>query len=306
MVVIDAEKHELDYRSSYRDNGISQLKEKYQRQEDGSQGAATIVSRAKSEVHVPDRKLRPAKEGGPVDKETGELVYVPTNKVNYRTGKPKTVESTRLREATDAQALSSGTPVENLYARHSNAMKALANEARLSAVNTPRSKYSPSAKETYRAEVTSLDAKLALAVRNRPLERQAQVVANQAIRARRASNPDMDNETLVKVKAQCLEEARLRVGAHRTRIEITPEEWDAIQAGAISESKLSSILTNANMDIVREHATPRTATLMTSSMTLRAQQMLASGYTRAEVSSQLGVSITTIDRAVSGTEEGVE
>jgi hypothetical protein len=78
---------------------------------------------------------------------------------------------------------------------------------------------------------------------------------------------------------------------------ITDKEWEAIQAGAISDSKLSEILTHANMDVVRDHATPKDQVLMTNAKTNRAKSMLASGYTRAEVAAALGVSLSTLDRS---------
>src|SRR5690606_2317343 len=130
---------------------------------------------------------------------------------------------------------------------------------------------------------------------NRPLERQAQVVANTIVKAKRDSIPDLDASQVKKIKNQALEDARARTGAKKIRVDITQSEWDAIQAGAISDSKLSAILNNANMDLVRELATPRTQVLMSPTKTKRAQAMLASGATRAEVANQLGVSLTTLD-----------
>ena len=292
MVVIDAEKHGLDHKLSYNDNGIKQLKAKYQ-----SGGASTLISRAKSRIDVPERKPRTIGKGGPIDPDTGALRFEPTNRVNFRTGKPATTRSTRLAEATNAHALSSGTPVERIYADHSNRLKGLANQARLAALKTPAPKQSPSARRTYADDVASLDAKLALAVRNRPLERQAQLIANATVKAKRDYNPNMDSDTLKKVKYQALAEARIRTGAGKQRINISPSEWEAIQANAISASKLNEILNNADMDVVRDLATPKNAKLMTPNKTSRANAMLASGYTRAEVASALGVSLTTLDTA---------
>ena len=295
MVVIDAEKHNLNYKLSYNDNGIKALKAKYQ-----SGGASTIVSRAKSRLDVPERKPRTQGKGGPVDRETGQLRFEPTNRVSFRTGKPAMTRTTKLAEATDAHTLSSGTPVERMYADHSNRLKAMANQARLAAINTPMPKQSPSARKTYASEVASLDAKLAIAVRNRPLERQAQLIANANVKARRDYDPNMDKKTLDKIKAQALNEARVRTGAGKQRIEITDREWEAIQADAISASKLNDILNNANMDRVRDLATPKSLRLMTSAKTTRAKAMLASGYTRAEVANALGVSLSTLDEATGG------
>lgn len=293
MVVIDAEKHGLNYKQSYIDNGIKDLKTKYQQ----GGGASTLISRAGSRKDVPDRKPRTRSKGGPVDPLTGELRFEPTDRRNFRTGKPLTIQSTKLAETRDAHTLSSGTPVERLYANHSNKLKALANQARLHSIRTPLPKQSPSARKTYSDQVASLDAKLALAIRNRPLERQAQLIANTTIRAKRNANPNMDKETLDKVRTQALNEARIRTGARKKRIEISDLEWEAIQANAISSSKLSDILRNADMDRVRDLATPKTTKLMTSTKTARAKQMLASGYTRAEVAQALGVSLTTLDQA---------
>jgi transcriptional regulator with XRE-family HTH domain len=292
MVVIDAEKHGLNYKLSYNDNGIKDLKAKYQ-----SGGASTLISRAGSRLDVPERKPRTMGKGGPVDPLTGELKFEPTGRINFRTGKPSTTRTTKLAEAKDAHKLSSGTPVERMYADHSNRLKALANEARLASIRTPLPKQSPSARKTYATQVKSLDAKLALAIRNRPLERQAQLIANSNIKARRDSNPNMDADTLGKIKAQALNEARNRTGAGKKRIKIDDSEWEAIQANAISASKLSDILNNADMDRVRDLATPKVAKLMTPTKTARASAMLAQGYTRAEVAQALGVSLSTLDEA---------
>lgn len=292
MVVIDAEKKGLNYKQSYNDNGIKQLKQKYQ-----EGGASTLISRAKSRADVVERKPRRAGEGGPVDRKTGELRFEPTNRVDFRTGKLATTKTTKLAEAKDAHTLSSGTPVERIYADHSNKLKALANQSRLNAINTPTQKQSPSARKTYATQVASLEAKLALAIKNRPLERRAQLLANATIKAKRDYNPDMDAETIKKLKFQALAEARLRTGAGKQKIRITPNEWEAIQANAVSSSKLNDILNNADMDVVKDLASPKTAKLMTSAKTGRAKQMLASGYTRAEVAKALGVSLTTLDTA---------
>lgn len=295
MVVIDAEKHNLNYKQSAIDNGIAQLKAKYQG--DAKAGASTLISRASAEVRVPDRKPRSASKGGAIDKATGKRVFEETgDSFIDAEGRLvlKTLKSKRLAETDDANTLSSGTVIEKVYADHSNRLKALANEARRVAVNTEGTPYSPSAKIAYSKEVASLDAKLNVALRNAPLERQAQVVANAVYSQKRQSNPDMDPADVKKVKSQALAEARLRTGAHKQRIEITPAEWAAIQAGAISNNKLGQILNNADLDQVKQLATPKASTLMTEAKRQRATAMLASGYTQAEVADALGVSLTTL------------
>jgi hypothetical protein len=298
MVVIDAAKHELDFKRSENDNNIKQLKDKYQRQVSGTGGASTLISRRKSEERVADRKPRPHKLGGPINKQTGELEFIPTGRINRKTGKEITIPSTKLTEAKDAHTLSSGTPMERYYADHSNKLKSLANQARLEMIRTPTSKRSPSARETYKDEVASLQSKLATAQSNAPLERQANLLANSTIRTKRNDNPNMDSETLKKVKTQALNEARNRTGADKKDIEITQKEWDAIQAGAISDSKLTEILNHAKPKIVRDLATPKDELLMTPTVTARAKTMLASGFSRDEVAQALGVSKSTLDLGV--------
>lgn len=295
MVVIDAEKHNLNYKQSAINNGIKQLKEKYQGKSNA--GASTLISRASSRVDVPERKPRSAAKGGPVDKETGKKVFEPTGN-SWVNAKGKTVfrtqRSTKLAETDDAHTLSSGTVIEKIYADHSNTLKDLANRARLESVRTKGLRQSPSARTVYSKEVASLNTKLRIALRNAPLERQAQVIANANVSQKRAANPDMDAPTLKKLKSRELQNARNRTGAKKQRIEITDSEWDAIQAGAISNNMLNDILSNADLDQVKKLATPKSQLLMTSSKKQRALSMLASGYTQAEVADALGVSLTTL------------
>ena len=315
MVVIDAEKHKLNYKQSEIDNGIAQLRDKYQPKPDGrSGGASTLLSRSTGKVYVPEIKPRSYKDGGPIDKRTGQKEFTPTGevtykrKVNKKTGEVTYVEEpkmTRIRRGElvrDAHELSSGTKMESIYADHSNRLRQLANEARKASVNTKGSRYSPSAKAAYAKEVASLEAKLQLAQRNRPLERQAQVIANAQLSLKRQANPDMTKEEMKKLRELAIVAARARTNAEPQRIKITSEEWNAIQAGAITHSRLVEILKASDLDVVKELATPRTALMMTPTKKARAQSMLNSGYTQAEVASHLGVSLTTLKNGLSGKE----
>lgn len=300
MVVIDAEKHKLNYKQSAIDNGIRQLKEKYQG--GPTRGAATLISRAKSETRVGERKPRSAANGGPVDKATGKKVYEYTGGTyTDRSGRTraKTSRSTKLAETDNAHTLSSGTPIEKIYADHSNKLKALANDARKAAVNTKPTPYSPSAKRAYEKEVASLNAKLNVAVKNRPRERNAQVIANAVARAKMDADPNMDDATKKKVRAQALAAARARTGAKRQEVEINWDEWNAIQAGAISTHRLSQILDKADLDEVKKLATPKTPLLMNSQKRTRARSMISMGYTQAEIADALGVSLTTLKTSLS-------
>lgn len=304
MVVIDAEKHNLNYRESARVNNIKQLKEKYQLNPETGKpgGASTLISRATSEVKVADRVARRAAEGGPIDVNTGKLVYTPTGK-SYVNKSGETVlnkiKSQRLAETDDAHTLSSGTPIEKIYADHSNRLKNLANQARKASVNTKNAPTSRSATLAYANEVATLNSKLTLALKNAPRERQAQVIANAIVKAKQQANPGMDPVDLKKIKSQALNEARTRTGAKKDQIEITPAEWDAIQAGAISNNKLTDILTHANIDVVKKLATPKTELKLNPSKKRLAEALLNNGYTQAEVAERLGMSVSTLKKGLS-------
>lgn len=307
MVIIDAEKHHLNYKLSEKENGIAELKKKYQ-----EGGRSTLISRAKGEVRVPERMNRVD-----VDPETGEKIYYekPNNtytvtKVNKRTGQvtskeiQRTEVSTMMAETNDAFTLSSGTRMETIYATYANRMKALANQARKEAINTKGTKRNASAVEAYKDEVASLNAKLNTAMKNRPLERQALLIANQTVDMKKKADPSLKNDKdhLKKIKNQALEGARYRVGANKkdTSIEITDREWAAIQAGAVSPTQLSKILQNTNMDRVRQLATPRATVSIPPSAIATAKSMSNNGYTLSEIADRLGYSPTTISNMLKG------
>lgn len=310
MVVIDAEKHGLNWKQSAIDNGIAQLKEKYQGKSNA--GASTLISRATSRTDVRERKYWTPGKKGAIDPSTGKKVFEETGAhyiqttVNKKTGKVtekvvyRTQKSQKLAETDDAHTLSSGTLVEKIYADHSNKLKELANEARREYLRTETTPYSPAAKAAYSKEVASLNAKLRLALENAPRERQAQVIANAMVAQKRAANPDLTKDEVKKLKSIELKNARARTGAGKTAIRIEDAEWDAIQAGAISNSKLSKILDHADLDRVKELATPKSQLLMTTAKKQRALTMLAAGYTQAEVAQALGVSVSTLKNNISG------
>jgi hypothetical protein len=306
MVVIDAEKHVLNYKQSAIDNGIANLKKKYQGGEGkkGTLGAATLISKATSEARVPDRKLRPAQDGGPIDRETGKLVYVETG-AKYFNDEPKMIKSQKLAETSDAHTLieGPGTAMEKVYADHSNRLKELANQARLEFLGIKGMERSPSAAKKYAEEVADLNAALNIALLNAPLERQAQVVGNAVYRAKKDANPDLDTAELKKLKSKALQDARDRIGASKKQITITPRQWEAIQAGAISPSKLEQILDNTDVEKVKELATPKDKKLMDSAMQARATRLINNGYTLAEVARNLGVSVSTLQAGLVGDEE---
>jgi hypothetical protein len=314
MVVIDAEKHHLDYRQSEKDNGIAALKQEYQG--GARRGATTLISRARAETRVDERVERPARRGGPIDPVTGKRVFEPTGrmiperkrvtdpvtgkKVYVNTGVmvPAKTKSVQLVEAEDAFTLSSGTKMEGIYAQHSNELKAMANTARKEALQLKGIPRSPSAAKVYASEVASLNSKLNIAKKNAPRERQAQLLANAQVSQKRQAHPFMEKEEVKKVKQHALTEARKRTGAEKDRIKFTQPEWNAIQAGAIAPSKLDEMLRNADAETVKRLAMPRDVPKLTSSRMRVAQTMLDSGYTQLEVADKLGVGLTTLKVAL--------
>lgn len=301
MVVIDAEKHKLDYKQSEVDNGIAELKRKYQGHydEDGSyhEGASTILSRAKSQQSVLKRQGSPTvnEDGSLSWKTADDLVYI-----NKKTGKTelRTQQSTKMAETDDAFTLVSDAnhPVEKAYALYANSMKQMANDARKEIINTGKIAFSPSAKSTYDKEVKDLDAKLNIALKNAPRERQAQTMANAVVAAKKKDNPYMTKKEIKKAGQQALEAARAKVGAKRTPVDINDREWEAIQAGAISETKLKKIINNTDTDKLKQRAMPRRSTELSAFKISKINSMKANGYTTAQIADSLGVSTSTVTK----------
>ena len=71
QVIIDAQKHHLDYKKCAKDNNISELHEKWQGKKSG--GASTIVSRAEGQYHQDNEK-----DYYKIDKETGKKIVEKT------------------------------------------------------------------------------------------------------------------------------------------------------------------------------------------------------------------------------------
>lgn len=378
MVVIDAEKHKLDYKASEIDNNISALKKKYQVGYDKNGnikygGASTILSRSKGQASVDKRQgsyhintpgnkdYDPSKPNGAKiwktaddlyyvdrrrDKKTGNIVvktldgknieYDPRNKKEYDkynpimkkdpvTGevsftnkagdltyrmKKRTQESTKMAETDDAYTLVSNRkhPMELIYADYANSMKDLANRARTEMVNTGKIEYSASAKAKYKDEVKSLMDKIDNTDLNKIKERAAQRMANAEVARKQKAyveehGEQMKGEALRKTGQRALTKYREEVGSISRRdrnIEITDKEWEAIQAGAISETTLKKILNNTDVDSLRERATPKLTNSMSSAQINRAKAMAASNYTLSEIAKKLGVSTSTVSKYLKG------
>lgn len=370
MVVIDAEKHKLDYKRSEVENNIAALKSKYQRtvQPDGSikeGGASTIISRAKGVTYVnkrrgqarvdpetgkstyldaqpsdlyyvdskwdkttgittirtsdgkkieynsndPDAREKYAPVGK-YDKDSGTIIY--TNKagdITYRT-LTRQQKSTNMAEADDAYSLVSAArhPMELVYADYANSMKSLANQARKEMVSTGNLKHDPAATKTYQAEVDSLMVRLNEAEKNTVRERQAARLTNAEVSAKikkaAAEGNEMSGKEIRKANQQALVKYRQQVGSVSRRernLTISDREWEAIQAGAITENKLKRILSNTDIDDLRQRATPRDSKALSTGQVSRIKSLSATGnYTIAEIAEQLGVSTTTIKKYLKG------
>lgn len=306
MVIIDAEKHNLNYKQSAIDNNIAALKEKYQGGK--NRGASTIISRASATAYVPVRKeLTNTKYMTDDEKKRyskGEKIYRETGEtyISKKTGKEikRISKSTKMAETSDANTLSSGYMIETVYSEHANKLKALANKARAESRSTDYIPYSKEAHVKYKDQVDSLNSKLNIALKNRPLERKAQLIANAKVKNVYAANPDMDSDDLKKLKGRCLTEARLQTGASKQQIKIEPKEWEAIQAGAISTNKLKSIVQNSDLDVLKQLAMPREMRGVTPAQESRIKVLESRGYTLAEIADAVGVSTSTIVNVLQG------
>lgn len=300
MVVIDAAKHKLDYRQSEKDNGIAELKKKYQGFDDETGhhgGASTLLSRRKQDVEVPERQ-----GSGVIDPLTGKVVYKESGRtyVDPRTGKTvaATTKVKRILAVDDVRSMSSGTLQEEAYADYANKMKDLANKARLEYKATPTLKRSASAAKAFEPEVNRLMAALKVAQLNAPLEREAQRIANARVKAKVQANNITDKDEISKIRRAAISDARNSTGASgkRTRITISDGEWTAIQSGAISDTTLSEILRYAEPKTVRERATPRRTTQLSDARISRIKAMANSGHTNAEIAEALGISTSAVSK----------
>lgn len=374
MVVIDAEKHKLDYKASEVENGIAALKKKWQLKYDdegnviGEGGASTILSRSKGQYTVPKRQGSPivnlkgskdydptkpegsliyktaddlyypvrkkdkktglitmttasgkkisydpknkeeAEEYDPVErknKDTGEVTF--TNKagtITYKT-KMRTQKSTNMSERDDAYELISprNNPKEIEYAEYANYMKGLARQARITSANAGKIEYSANARNTYRAEYDSVMKKLNDAELNAPRERAATRMAAAVVKEK-SGIEGISKKDLTKAGTQAVSKYRQEYGSvsrKERNIDITDREWEAIQNGAFSEAQLVRILNNSDIDKLRQRATPRSTTTLSTAKINKIKSMKQSNnYTLSEIARAIGVSTSTVSEYLKG------
>ena len=324
MVVIDAEKHKLDYKASEKDNNIAALKKEYQGKTTG--GATTIISRAKGEYDVVKRQGTPkinikGKEWYDPSRPEGSLIYRKADdadytitKTNKRTGetvevtKTRTQKSTKMAETDDANTLVSQYkhPMELIYADYANSMKSLANQARIELSNTGKIAYNRDAKKKYDKEVKSLNDKLYKAELNVTRERAANRMAAATVNAKKKeaeeSGVTLKNKDIKKTGQQALTKYRQEVGSVSRKdrnIVIDDNEWEAIQAGAVSESVLKRILNNSDPDSLRQRAMPKSSKEVSQAKVNRIKAMSAS-YTIQQIAEKLGLSTSTVSKYLKG------
>lgn len=332
MVVIDAEKHKLDYRQSEIDNDIQSLKNLYQ----NGGGASTLISQSKGQYSVTKRQgeaivnikghkdYDPSRPEGSLIYKTADDAFYTVTKTNKRTGEVTTVtkerkqKSTNMAETDDARSLISkaDTDMERVYADYANTMKGLARTARITASSTGKIAVSKEAKAKYANEVKSLKDKLDVALVNAPKERQAQVLANvevnrklrEAKNSLRKTNPNATESELNKMARKEIDvkktsqqslskyrEEMNSVSRNKRSIKITDQEWLAIQKGAISENTLQRILNNTDIDDLRQRATPKATSTLSQAKINKIKQMKQSGnYTLVEIAKATGVSTSTV------------
>ena len=337
MVIIDANKHELNYKLSEEQNGIKALHKKYQGKSQG--GAATLLSRAGSHKAIDD-----IKRSYTPDPETGEWNYIPTGKTKtdilkkkikekdpvtgevkersyyirkdgsldseYHKGTEyltketpkKTRKYSQMILTKDARTLISDrqTSQEQAYADYANKLKALANRSRKLYFNDRTTeKINKEAQKEYAYEVASLKAKLNTALKNKPKERKAQLLASE--RVNRLRTKDMDNDDIKKLRDQSMTIARQQAGANKkdVQVQITEREWEAIQNNAISGTTLRSILNNTDTDVLRKMAAPKDYNVtVTDAKANKMRRMAMSGYTLEEIAQATGFSPSTVAKYI--------
>ena len=323
MVVIDSAKHKLNYRRSEVENGIPALKKKYMAHVDTMDygSYSRFDERTRKTQTVQDEKrfrdviTKREKTSGYtiVSRSKNDKVQVAGYEVEVKdpkTGKTKTVTRgkvevpliTMVKDARDFLTPSSDKR-EKDYADYVNELKARKIKVDEERKRIKTVKKDPKAALIYVDEVASLESKLNESLANAPKERQAQLLAkrkvDKEIKNRGEDNP-IDKKELKKLRQQAITTARQEVGAKRNPVKITPDEWDAIQANAISPTMLSKLVRNMNDDELKELATPRPKNDITGARLSKAKQLHANGYTYAQIADLLGVSASTVSKAING------
>lgn len=311
MVIIDAEKHNLDWKKSERDNEIKALTKKWRGDE--KKGASSIISRASADKYIEENELRYE-----IDPDTGAKIDVKSGRTKMgrikvgtdAKGKPiyedsgKYVpvkqKSTKMREAKDAYELVSdpNNPYDKevLYADYANSMKKLANEARLELRNTPTARRDPAAAKAYEKEVKELDDLVVSLNKNAPRERVAQRRASINYYQKVKERDDLEKDDLKKLRNQCLAEARAAAGTSPVRPNLTAKQWQAIENHAISGTKAERIIKKMRTEDVLSYALPKEGMELSSAKKSLIKAYGAQGKSISEIAEAMSLSTSTVQK----------
>jgi predicted transcriptional regulator len=302
MVVIDAPKHNLDWKQSAVDNGIAALHKKWQGNSQGR--ASTLISQQKKEVvirkpkhgevpdesYILDKKTRVAIDKNGV--KFNQTYYVDKDGKEYSSKEVETRFKMTLLD--DANKMSSGSPVEKQYANYINKVKGLKQQALKESAKIDIPKQDKAAAKKYFKEVKSLEQKLIRAEANAPRERQARIQTSYYYWKKYQRGMDKDDRK--KLVTQITAAARAKVGASSksVRIKVTPNEWEAIMHNALPKSKLTKMLNYIDTDDLFNYVMPKQTVGLAPSKISRARAMYESGKTWQEIADAIGVSTSTI------------
>lgn len=298
MVVIDAEKHDLNWQQAKSDNGITELYKKYSGRASG--GGNTLISRASGEVDVEKRGT------SYIDPETGKKLYRKAKNASWVNAEGEVVtkkqKAKRMDTVDDAYELLSENPnkKEILYADYANRCKALANTARKEILATKMPKKDPVAEEKYSSEVSSLKRKLSESKKSALYEKQALVIGNEKYKTWRDDNPHADKQEQKKMQGKCMVWARNDLGYKKYRVDFTDKEWEAVQNNAVSPTLFRDLLANADSDKIKQRAMPRQSTTLSATSKSRIKAYARSGYTQEEIAKALGISTSSVNDVLNG------
>ena len=252
-----------------------------------------------------DRLVRNPKTGLYQSKKNPDAKPIPKELAVLSEPKLDKGQTTMMANTKDAMTLVSPyrNPIEMAYANYANYLKALANEARKETTKLKQTKYNPAAARTYAEEVDSLKEKYRELQKRRVFEQKADAIANENYKAWLWDDNNLytTGEQKSKQKQRLMTQARKMVGlTSRMTLEITPKEWQAIQAGAIGYSMLSKLLARADINVIKSYATPYKSRALTTAQVNRIKSMKASNKSNSEIAEALGINVSTVVKYLGG------
>lgn len=338
MVVIDAQKHNYDWEASEKEFGIRELKKLYQggekagastlisrrktkeyvgERKDGNYIYDPETGRSKKQYVDPEtgeklyretgrtyRKVRPI-----IDPETKEPIKDPvTGKVKYEEYGKDVVATTKVYKmlnTDDAYTLTSGgskknpgTQREAIYAEAANAYKRLGNEARKESEAISEVSQDKAAAKEYAVEVASIKAKILEAKKNKPFERQAQMLAK--VYYENGKDDARTEEEDRKLQARSLMRARDEVGSKKKYVVLTDREREAVEKNALPHTVVHELYKESNKDKLKSTFMPRDADPIPAVKVAWARSAIRSGNSIGEVAEQLDVSPSTLSKLLNG------